>query len=185
MRPHDVTAVIVTRGDVDLDPILSDMPDFREVLVALDPPESCMGRWLKAQDATTDLVFFQDDDVLFSNHDALLDAWRDDDVMLCNMNPEWVGSGPWSYNDVGLVGAGALVRRDSWESAFIRYLTQYPEDRLLYDWADFVVGILTPHRKIDLGYTIRDAAYADNRLANTPGNRIRKHAVMSRARRMR
>jgi hypothetical protein len=189
-----VTGIIVTRGSCDLNPCLTTWPLFADVII-WDNTErtdlACFGRWAACQLATTGNVFFQDDDTIVptSTIEAMLDQYgHGATAMLCNMNESWVvdeGDPEFSYHDLGLQAAGCLAPRDVWEPAVIQYLSYYPEDRFFHEWADFVVGILTAHVKCDLPYECRDLVRDENRLANTPGNRARRKAMMRRARNIR
>lgn len=195
LNPSNVTGVIVTRGDCDLEPCLATWPREFEVIVwdnSIERDVACFGRWLAAQRATRPVVFMQDDDTIVprTTIDALLAEFTSDDVLLANMNDEWLRDDPstdpkFRYDDLVLEAAGALVLRDAWEPAVIEYLARYPEDRFFYEWADFVVGILTPHRRVSLPYEVRDLAYRPTNLANTVGNRVRRKAMMQRARALR
>jgi hypothetical protein len=189
-----VTGIIVTRGDCDLEPCFETWPKWMHRMVWDNSQErdlACFGRWAACQAATTGTVFFQDDDTIipWSTIDAMLSLYDPEaNAMLSNMNESWVvdeGDPEFSYHDLGLQAAGCLAPRDLWEPAIIQYLSRYPEDRFFYEWADFVVGILTPHVKCDLPYECRDLVHDDNRLANTPGNRARRKAMMRRARAVR
>jgi len=190
--PDNVTGVIVTRGDCDLEPCLATWPGFGDVIIWDNselPDVACFGRWLASQQASTGVVFHQDDDVIIpaSTIEALLEQY-DGEQMLSNMNESWVvdaNDPEFSYHDLGLQAAGCITQRDAWEPAVIQYLARYPEDRFFHEWADFVVGILTPHRKVDLPYECRDLVRDANRLANIPGNRARRKAMMRRVRAIR
>lgn len=189
--PSNTTGIIVTRGDVDLTVNMATWPRFADTIIydnSQRPDKACFGRWCAAQEATTPFVFFQDDDVILPKPsiEAILAEWDEDDAMVCNMNPEWVedeADPEFSYDDVGLVGAGSVLPRDVWEAAVIEYLSRWPEDRFFHEWADFVVGIGTYHRKVSYPYTPIDRAYRPGNLANTGGNRARRKAMMRRARR--
>ena len=72
MNLSDVTAVIPTRGDVDLAPILATLTGYREVIVWVSQ-DGCWGRYLAMKAARTELVYTQDDDLIFTAHQQLLD----------------------------------------------------------------------------------------------------------------
>jgi hypothetical protein len=74
MSPDDVCAVIVTRGNVDLGPILATLP-YSEIRVWNDRwrgSQGCYGRYLAAWDTRKPFVYYQDDDLIFTAHDELL-----------------------------------------------------------------------------------------------------------------
>lgn len=187
-----VSAVLVTRGDVELAPILTELhANYDDVVVwnnaEKDRDVSVFGRYCATYECQHDLVYFQDDDIVFTEHEALYATWceidQGNETMLCNMNESWIEAG--GYKDLGLLGMGGLMRRFDWERSIERYLAQFPPDKFFYDWCDFVVGVLTNHKKIDLGYEVRDVAHNPNRLAKTSGNRVMKNAMIARARAIR
>lgn len=138
------------------------------------------GRYLALSEVSNDVVYFQDDDVLFTEHDALLAAYEPGRVTT-NMPSPWFEE--CRYDEVGclLVGAGALVPRGlPWE-AFSRYLARWPCDDLFLDYCDFVHGILTPGRRLDLGYEVLPHASAPGRISTRPGADAKKWSVMNRA----
>jgi hypothetical protein len=69
-----VSACLITRGDVDLEPILATLP-YDEVLIwgpDRDEHPGTYGRYQLMREATFDLVYTQDDDCLFREHDRLM-----------------------------------------------------------------------------------------------------------------
>lgn len=101
----NVSAVIVTRGDVDLDPILDELPDEWQVIVwdnastrstrpnvtwwppntvrhytfavreEVDEDRMVKGRYDAIEYATGDLIYVQDDDVLVSDPERIVAKW--------------------------------------------------------------------------------------------------------------
>lgn len=181
-----VAAVIVTRGDVDLRPILDSLP-YPEVVVWNDRErgsQGCYGRYLAVAETGRPVIYFQDDDLLFTAHDRLLALFRPD-VMTVNMPSPWYEE--TGYRDLGqaLVGAGSLVPRDLPFPAIDRYLEAYPKDGLFLDYCDVVVGMLTPHNRVDLGYHVFGYADAPGRICTSPGSAERKRAMQERVLAMR
>jgi len=179
--PRDVTACLVTRGDVDLDPILDTLP--YGALIVWDNSRrgedmKVYGRYAAALEAATPVVYFQDDDVVFRDHEALLAAHQPG-----RLTSVWAhGRAPCGFDDVALVGAGALVDRDIVVRAFACYLEHFSSDaEFLYE-ADFVFGCLAPHTQVRLPFEIRAAAYNGRRLADQPWQRETKMRVTNRAR---
>lgn len=95
----NVSAVIVTRGDVDLAPILESLPGEYEVIVwdnlagmywARDPvlnqrpayervrvdDLAVYGRYAAIEHAAGELIYVQDDDVVVSDPAAIVDGWQ-------------------------------------------------------------------------------------------------------------
>jgi hypothetical protein len=191
-----VSAVVVTRGDVTLAPILAELhAQYDDVVIwnnsNKDQDVSVFGRYCATYECQHPLVYFQDDDIVFTEHEALKDEWdarygwwdedpmEKADMMLCNMDEPWVDRG--NYQDLGLLGMGGLMPRFGWEKAAEQYLTHWPADKFFYDWCDFAVGVLSTHTKVDLGYEVRDVAHSGTRLAHGPGNRVLKNAMIARA----
>lgn len=179
----DVTACIVTRGDVDLQPILDTLP-YRHVVVwdnSRRPDFKCAGRYAAIQHAHTDLIYFQDDDIIFRHHQELLDEYEPG-LLVAN----WAhGDTPDGYQDVALVGAGALVNRHLPFRALSLYLATFRRDDGFFYEADFIVGTLTPHKHVRLPFEIRDVAYNGRRLADQPWQRDLKRTITDRARQLR
>lgn len=165
----NVSVVIPTRGDVDMQPVLDSFPPEWETVVydngagrveVITPGHSNGGRLTRAKDllpdlsvyaryaaieyASYELCFTQDDDVIVSDPQAIVDAWFDGygfpcngcsgfrsalcndcegaardrtDHVVCNMPQEFRPH----YPDSGLVGFGAAFHRDAPQRAFERF----------------------------------------------------------------
>lgn len=178
----DVCAVIVTRGDVDLDPILSTLP-YGDVVVwdnsKTEREWRCYGRYLAIGATDKQVIYFQDDDLIFTAHDALLRRYRQG-RMLVNMPSPWYEVAGYDKLDQALVGAGSLVDRDLPFPALNSYLASYPLDELFLNYADVVVGMLTPYERVDLGYEVLDYASAPGRIWTQPGAPERKQTMQNR-----
>lgn len=189
-------AVIPTRGDVPLGEICSSLP-YPELWViephrayewhserqlTRDDDLRLLGRWRAHALTSRPLVYMQDDDVLFSAHDALLDAYEPG-KLVGNMDDDWVRA--QCYHDLVLAGAGSLCDRGLGAGALDRYREAYPsDDRYALD-ADFVVGVLTPSARVDLGYEALPHAVADSRLSAQPGQMDGKWRTIRQARDLR
>lgn len=156
MTFDDVSAVLVTRGDVDMQPIIDTLP-YGEVVVwdnSTRPYDAgVFGRYIAISEATRPLVYFQDDDCLVSCHEALLEAWE----------PGYVVGNAFDdaerlkrYEGTTLLGWGSIFESDlPWE-AFVRYARRYPIEEL---WdaktkglgAEIVFPMLTPSKTITHG----------------------------------
>lgn len=183
MTSDDITACLVTRGDVDMTPIVNTLP-YREVIIWDNSKREdwkCAGRYRALMDAMTDVVYFQDDDVLFTHHQELLAAYEPGMIVA-----NWAhGRNPAGYDDLPLVGAGALVDADLPWKALNKYLRVYPlDDAFLYE-ADFISGALSPFKHVSLPFEIRDVAYNGQRLADQPWQRQLKREITDRARGLR
>lgn len=140
----NVSAVIVTRGNVDLRPILDSLPPAWEqvvwnnaggvdgasatvsvqngrkpmVMADVGPDLGVYGRYAAIAHASHDLIYVQDDDCIVSDPEELVSVWGDapDHVIVCNQPEPW-RSNPF-YADHALVGFGAAFHRDVPQRAF-------------------------------------------------------------------
>ncbi len=187
LTPEDVSAVIVTRGDVDLAPILATLP-YGEIIVWDNAERGyetrCFGRWLAIVEATKPVIYFQDDDIVFTAHTDLL-AVYEPGRMTVNMPSPWYETCGYDKLGQALVGAGSLMDRDLAWPAFQRYLASHPYDDLFLTYADVVPGMLTSHKRYDLGYEVLPHASAPGRIYTSPGAAERKKEMQQRVLRLR
>ncbi len=176
--------MIVTRGDVDLDPTLSVLP-FTDVHVWDNSKRENLktyGRVKILEECANDIVFSVDDDVIFTAFEPLLAAYEPG-LLICNMDENWTG--PAGYGDWHhLTGAGSVYDRTIPVAATERYLAEFPMDDEFLTWCDAIVGTLAPGKRVDLGYEVRDFSDGPGRLWTTPGNPERKWAMIERCRAM-
>lgn len=187
MTFDDICAVIVTRGDQDLSPILATLHQYGETIIWNDlerGSQGCYGRYLAAKETERPVVYYQDDDLIFTAHDALLELYEPG-RMVVNMPSPWYETCGYDQLRQALVGAGSLVDRDLPDAALERYLTEYPADDLFLNYVDVVVGMLTPHTRVDLGYEVLPHASAPGRIYTTPGAADRKREMQRRVLRLR
>ena len=144
-------------------------------------------RYLTAElEAKHDTLYFQDDDVIFRDHKALLSAFNTRDF-----DAQWVANKQpgldeaQGYWDLALVGCGSLVPRGVWGDAFRRYREAYRNDERFTLDADFIFGVLSKWKKVDLGLEVLPAASAPNRLWRQKGQMEGKHASINKARALR
>jgi len=164
MRPQDVTLTIPTRGDVDLEPILSMLPPFAAVIVwdnsALEDL-GIYGRYAAMELADTDVVATQDDDLVVADWARVLAEYRPGQV-LCNYPQPW---------DIPWVARGAVF--DSWlpAASFTRYLDSYPFDEYFTHHAcDGVFTLLADEvRVVDYGSTDLPHGFAPGRVSTQTG----------------
>lgn len=187
--PCEVTACLVTRGDQieQMDRILASLI-FDQVIIwdnSVNRDWKCAGRYLAAMQAHTDVVYFQDDDVLVprQTQQALLKAYEEG-VCVANWGH---GDNPDGYDDLPLVCAGAVVDRGLCFDAIGLYAEQWPLDDPFRYEADFVVGVLYPdfrhlHMPFEINYEI---AQHPSRLVNQPWQRQMKYEITQRARAIR
>lgn len=151
LDPNNVTAVITTRGDVDLTPVLGSLePVFGRNIVVWDNSErdydmKVYGYFAALREVRTPYVYTQADDAIIDAQ-ALLDAWtpEDENRILLNVAD---GDTPW-------ISFGAVFRRELSEEPINRYLDRY-HDGILHDdvllWCEVIFCQLTPWRNVDLG----------------------------------
>jgi hypothetical protein len=191
--PENVTACLVTRGDQPLKmEEIRDSLIFENVVVWDNEVETfdakCAGRYFAALRSSTDVVYFQDDDVLVPEETqrALCGAY-----IPGMLTATWGhGENPDGYDDLPLVCGGAVVDRWVAWRALSRYLAVWPMDEAFLYESDFVAGVLYPgfaHFDPDgPGFEI-DYAIAQHRsrLVNQPWQRDLKFEVTQRARAIR
>lgn len=187
MTPDQVTACLVTRGDVDMVPIIDSLI-FRNVVVwnnAEREDWKCAGRYKAAELAPTDVVYFQDDDVIVprSTQRALVRAYKAG-VMVANWGH---GENPDGYEDLPLVCGGAIVDVGLPLDAMWFYEQHHALDEDFMYEADFVVGVLYERfEHLHLPFNINmDIAQHPSRLCNQPWQRDLKLAMTNRAREIR
>ena len=179
MNLSEITAVVPTRGDVDLAPILATLTGYREVIVWVSQ-DGCWGRYLAMKAARTELVYTQDDDLIFTAHRQLLDLHSPGRIT-ANMPSPWYEGAGYDVEQSVQVGAGSVMHREAHVAAVASYLACWPDDDDFRVYCDDVVGILTPSLRVDLGYQVLDYASASNRIWTQPGARQRRNMVAGRA----
>jgi hypothetical protein len=180
LKPEHVVACLITRGDVDLGPILETLPYPNVIIWGPDNPAlPVLGRYAAMRQARTRVVYTQDDDCLFTQHDELLAAYEPGMIVAVNGH----GDDPGGYEDVALVHGGAIMDRLLPWAAFAEYLLHYPYDEGLLREADMISGTITPSRQLDLPYEIRmEIATRPNRMSNQPWQRDLKKKITDQAR---
>lgn len=160
------TAVIVTRGNVDLTPVLDSLPKAWPVVIYDNSKRGqdlkVYGHFAVLPEVETEYVYMQDDDAICPAAD-LLAAWDEKkhrDVILLN---EADGETPW-------ISWGGIFRRDLPAEPLQRYIDAYgfSDDVLL--WCDLIFATLTPWVNVDLGRESLPHAYADDRMWRQPGH---------------
>jgi hypothetical protein len=189
MQDTPISAVIVTRGDVDLTEILPTIHDagITDIVIWNNQLENDMGvygRYAALDQARNDLVYVQDDDCLIdvARLVRVADRYDLDRTIVANMP-----ASRWpEYPDSCLVGWGALFRRQLPQQAFARYRPLL-DSRLFQRTCDVVFTTLTPHVKIDIGVVHLPCAYAENRMwSSDPHKHNRERAaVLEEARKVR
>lgn len=194
----DVTAIIVTRGDVDLVPILTSLvfknrivwnnsaPSYSDDGITVRPISiqgdfGAHGRYKAIESASTSLVYFQDDDCVVSESAqmALLLAYDEQHRagirFVSNMDPAHNGG---QYPLLALPGWGSICDRSAPEDAFARWRAAHPDDYGSDDFlrigCDIVFPVLTPSLMLDLGHDDLPYAHAKDRTWRREGYLERK-----------
>lgn len=149
------------------------------------PDWKCAGRYMAELHADTEFVYWQDDDVLVPPEtQRRLIAEASPDYVVANWGH---GENPDGYDDLPLVGAGAVAPRGMAWRSIARYAERYPLDEDFKYEADFVVGVLyEDFRHLHLPFEIDyEAAQAPERLCNQEWQRDLKLEITNRARSIR
>jgi hypothetical protein len=158
-----VSAVIPTRGDVDLSPILETLDWCDDVVVwnnAKQDDLGIYGRYAAINHAEHQIVVTQDDDVLVTCWEDILAAYQPG-VLTVNY-PE-----PW---DIPWVARGAIFDRDLPEKAFQRYDEAFARDHYFTHYAcDGVFALLTETKVIDFGSEDLPHGLDVGRISTSPG----------------
>ncbi len=163
MKAKDVSAILVTRGDVDLTPILNTLP-YSDVIVYDNSRRhdfGIYGRYFAIREAKNPVIYVQDDDLLVTCHDKLCAAYQPG-VLTVNY-PE-----PW---DIPWVARGAIFDCDLPGFAFGQYLAHYQFDRYFSHFAcDGIFALLPPDVVvIDEGSEDLPHGFAAGRVSTSPG----------------
>lgn len=151
MTADDVTAVIVTRGDVPLDDVLASLkPVFGDRIVVWDNSErdadlKVYGYFAALREVETEYAYTQADDAIVDAQ-ALIDCWRavDEDRIVLNVAD---GDTPW-------ISFGGLFRKNLPNAAINRYIDAFHDGQLhddVFKWCEVIFCELTPWRNVDLG----------------------------------
>lgn len=152
-----VTAVIVTRGDIDLGPCLSRIK--ADEIIIRRGHNGVLERWQAADGATHDIVYTQDDDAIV-DYEAVVAAYEPG-VMTCNMP---LDRRPAYHDDIALVGWGCVFHRRMVEPALLQYRNKFPADALFYREADRVVTGLSQLKLIDVPFEHLPVAFEKYRM---------------------
>ncbi len=192
--PRYVSAVIVTRGNEDLTPILESLI-FDDVVV-LDnsrQPVDLMtyGIVEGIARAKHEVIWSQDDDIIHTpeNQRAILSAYTPGVLTGC-MWAEWSDGAAaqgieGGYSDLVFYGSGAVYHRDVPTLATSRYLDRYPFDDFFLLWASCAIGVLAPTRQLDIRFDALPCAEYEYRMCNLPNAVEEKAEMIRRARAVR
>ncbi len=199
--PEQVAYALVTIGDVDLTPILEQVPEGVEVVIwnnAERTPElgidyKVFGRYLAIHETDRPVIAFLDDDCYLTTGQwlDLFDAYEPG-VVTGNMIYE---DATWRkrYHDTTLLGWGAVFDRELPQDAFDRYARYYPVDLEFMTspgGAEVVFPMLSRTKTIVAGATWlgepgHEVFGRSNRMSNQPDFLKTRLAWLERAREVR
>lgn len=151
IRPSGITAVIVTRGNVDLKPIENSLYSTKFDSVHIYDNSQLinfrvLSRYLLGQIFGTEYIYVQDDDCIVD-----LEHYPWDQVspshILCNMPAVYRPNYPGS---IQLVGFGSIFHRSLIRPTFERYLKHYSLDDITLLEADRIFTGLNPTKLVDV-----------------------------------
>jgi hypothetical protein len=156
-----VSAVLVTRGDVDLSPVLATLP-FDDVVIwdKTKRPEDYFiwSRYVAMQEAKHDVVYVQDDDCL--TDPAVIASQYRPGFITANVPPE---RRDFYRDGVTLIGWGSVFHR-SMATVFNRYLKRWPMDELFMRECDRIFTGLNRCRNIDVPFEHLPHAHGSDRM---------------------
>jgi len=159
-KPSDVTAIVVTRGDIDINPVVRSLCDFDEVIVWDNSQRedlSCYGRFAAIAEARNELIYVQDDDILVPAN-YLVKCWEGKREILANKKPEE----EWRF-----LGIGAIFPRD-FTSVFQNYTDRFGGGADFHRVSDVVFAYQHPYRSVWIGYGELEWSRAANRMYHQP-----------------
>lgn len=186
--------MIVTRGDVDLTPVLESLI-FDDVVVfdnSMEPrDEMTYGRVMALWRIKNAVVYSQDDDIIHTpeNQLRIIDAYEPGVLTGC-MWPEWSDGAraqgiDHGYDDLVFCGSGSVYHADTAAGAAHQYLDAFPDDDFFRLWCDTIVGVIAPSKQLDIRFDALPCAEDDNRMCNLPDAVALKTEAIRRARMVR
>lgn len=165
------SAVLVTRGDVDLTPILASLPlasrSLDDVVVWDNSKRQDLkvyGRYAAIREAKHSIIYTQDDDCLVDSAEVI--AAYESGRVVSNMPAEKRSEYATLAPEIALLGWGACFDRDAL-SVFDRYIAEFGCDELFLRECDRIFTALNPTKPIDVPFSHLPHA-AVNRMGNEP-----------------
>lgn len=171
MQASEVSAILVTRGDVDTSRVLEAMSMFNDTVVWNNSEREgnmrLFGRYVAMEECERSTVYFQDDDIFVpqTTMEALLEAYEPG-VIIANMSEGWASGR--DMLDAVQIGAGGLMDASIPVRAFAKYDTMYDRDDLFYQYTDTLVSIPSKIKRIDHPFEVLGWGYAPNRMNAYP-----------------
>lgn len=180
--------MIVTRGNVNLNPILESLP-FDDVVIYDNATRgwdlSVYGRYAGIDDALRNVIYVQDDDCVLEPEAfvQLLDAYEPGHLV-CNMPERFLAH----YSDSALVGFGAIFNYLLPRKAFDRFFAgdaHKVSDADFFRTCDVVFTALTPRVLVDAPYRNLPWAEGADRMYRTEGHVEERTRMLELARAVR
>lgn len=168
INPADASAVVVTRGDVDLTAITNSLLDFDETIIWNNSEREnaiCYGRFLGAREARKDWIYVQDDDALVA-HPALLRA--------CEGHVNVIVASRPPTEPMRFVGVGAVFHKCLLD-VFDRYIARYGVE---YKDADSVFCYQNLYHPVWVGYAELEWSRWDDRMYKLPNRYAERDQVI-------
>jgi hypothetical protein len=190
--PPKVSAVIVTRGNVDLHLVLDSLI-FEDIVVwdnSKGPrDEMTWGRALAVEQARYPVIYSQDDDIIHTRDNQLrivYEGYRPGVLTGC-MWQEWSDGArqqgiEGGYDDLVFAGSGSIYDRNIPAEAAALYLDRYPEDDFFRLWADTIIGIIAPTHQLGIRFDALPCAEDADRMCNLENAVALKTEAIRRAR---
>lgn len=196
----EVSAVIPTRGDVDLSEVLDSLPRGWQKIIWDNSKRDDLavyGRYAAIAEADHPVIYTQDDDIVLTP-DAISElvtawqvpSWANRDYIVANMPDRFRHD---FYRDHCLVGFGAMFHRSLPADAFKQFCghpgSGWPWPPMVtdhfYRTCDIVFTALTPRILVDVPYRDLPHAHADNRMWKQPGHVSERRDMLELALRVR
>jgi hypothetical protein len=158
MTIDQISAVVVTKGDRDISPVLGSLKGFGEVTTWNNSKQTdchVLGRFVGALAARNELLYVQDDDCIV-DAEALAAQYQPGEI-LCNMPLDRRAE----YRETGitLIGWGCIFPKLALGS-LVRFIMQYPADALFRRECDRVFTYLNRDRIRHVEVPFRQLPYA-------------------------
>ena len=166
-----ISAVIPTRGDVDMRPIVAHLkgfPEITEVLVLTG--DTVFNRYRAAKMAENEIIYTQDDDCI-TDIRPIIDAYEPG-IIVNAMTPQHAERYPRRQT---LIGFGAIF--DRW---LIDVLKEWEDEPLFLSKCDRIFTTLNQHKTVFPKIESLPCATAKNRLYRQPGYYLEVASINAR-----
>ncbi len=191
LQPDQVSAVIITKGDVDLADVIASLV-FDDVVIwdkSCEPVDyGLFSRTLAAARAKNLVIYSQDDDIIHTaeNQRRIIYEYQPGVLTGC-MWPEWSAGAraqgiEGGYDDLVFAGSGSVWDQPTVLRAAGIYLDHFPEDDFFWLWADTIIGVIAPTKQLDIRFEALPCAENPNRICNMEDTVALKTEAVRRAR---